>query len=59
MCADRCVACTGWLTSGGAGYTVDRAIGYGYVRHPNGVDTQFVETGTYELEVRWLYVLVV
>ena len=29
----------GWLTSGGYGHTVGRAIGYGYVRDPeNGVD---------------------
>ena len=27
----------GWLTSGGYGYTIDRSIGYGYVRNPDGV----------------------
>lgn len=41
----------GWLTSGGYGYTVGKSIGYGYVRHPDGVTRDFVETGTYELEV--------
>ncbi|MGE0022261.1 MAG: FAD-dependent oxidoreductase [Hyphomicrobium sp.] len=42
----------GWLSSGGFGYTVGRAIGYGYVRRPEqGVDADFVLSGTYELEV--------
>jgi len=42
----------GWLTSGGHGYTVDRSIGYGYVRDPeNGVDRASVLSGRYELEV--------
>ena len=41
----------GYLTSGGYGYTVDRPIGYGYVRSPNGVDETFVTSGTYELVV--------
>jgi sarcosine dehydrogenase len=41
----------GWLTSGGFGYTIDRSIGYGYVRNPDGVTPEYVRTGTYELEV--------
>ncbi|SNZ19236.1 GcvT family protein [Cohaesibacter gelatinilyticus] len=41
----------GWLTSGGFGYTVDKSIGYGYVRHPDGVDADFVTSGEFELEV--------
>ena len=41
----------GWLTSGGYGYTVDRSIGYGYVRNPAGVDREYLRTGDYELEV--------
>ncbi len=42
----------GWLSSGGFGYTVDRSIGYGYVRDPeNGVDRAGVLSGDYELEV--------
>ncbi len=42
----------GWLTSGGYGYTVNRSIGYGYVRDPeNGVDRDKVLSGRYELEV--------
>lgn len=42
----------GWLTSGGYGYTVQKSIGYGYVRDPeNGVDADSVMSGAYELEV--------
>jgi 4-methylaminobutanoate oxidase (formaldehyde-forming) len=41
----------GWLTSGGFGYTLERPIGYGYVRHPNGVTADHVLSGHYELEV--------
>jgi sarcosine dehydrogenase len=41
----------GWLTSGGFGYTINRSIGYGYVRNPNGVTAAYVLDGTYELEV--------
>jgi 4-methylaminobutanoate oxidase (formaldehyde-forming) len=41
----------GWLTSGGYGYTVAKAIGYGYVRNPAGVDLDYLRSGRYELEV--------
>ena len=41
----------GWLTSGGFGYTIDRSIGFGYVRNPQGVDAAWVLSATYELEV--------
>ncbi|MDH3473409.1 MAG: FAD-dependent oxidoreductase [Rhodospirillales bacterium] len=41
----------GWLTSGGWGYTVQRNIGYGYVRSPDGVADEFLYGGNYELEV--------
>jgi 4-methylaminobutanoate oxidase (formaldehyde-forming) len=41
----------GWLTSGGFGYTIDRSIGYGYVRNPDGLDADWVMSGSYELEV--------
>jgi sarcosine dehydrogenase len=40
----------GWLGSGGFGYTVERSIGYGYVRHP-GIDRDWLVAGSYELEV--------
>jgi sarcosine dehydrogenase len=41
----------GWLTSGGYGYTVAKNIGYGYVRNPEGVRTDWLLSGRYELEV--------
>ncbi|MGR3292101.1 MAG: GcvT family protein, partial [Paracoccaceae bacterium] len=41
----------GWLTSGGYGYTVEKSIGYGYVRHTSGVNRDYVANGEYELEV--------
>ena len=41
----------GWLTSAGWGYSVEKNIGYGYVRSPDGVDDDFLAAGDYELEV--------
>jgi len=41
----------GWLSSGGFGHTVQKPIGIGYVRHPGGVTTDFLQSGIYELEV--------
>lgn len=41
----------GWLTSGGFGHWLGKPIGYGYVRHGDGVDAGFVASGVYELEV--------
>ncbi|MCF4167242.1 FAD-dependent oxidoreductase [Zavarzinia compransoris] len=41
----------GWLSSGGYGHTIGKAIGYGYVRRAAGVDRDFVLAGTYELEI--------
>ncbi|WFR99886.1 GcvT family protein [Rhizobium tumorigenes] len=41
----------GWLSSGGFGYTIDRPIGYGYVRNAAGVSADFVMSGRYTLDV--------
>ncbi|WP_394889320.1 FAD-dependent oxidoreductase [Mesorhizobium sp. AaZ16] len=41
----------GYLTSGGYGYTVGKNIGYGYVRHADGVGDEYLATGGYELVV--------
>jgi sarcosine dehydrogenase len=30
---------------------VERSIGYGYVRNPDGVDADYILSGEYELEV--------
>ena len=41
----------GWLTSAGYGYTEKQYLGLGYVRNPNGIDSNWLEAGNYELEV--------
>jgi sarcosine dehydrogenase len=41
----------GYLTSGGYGYTIMKPIGLGYVRHADGVDENYVMSGSYELVV--------
>ena len=41
----------GYLSSGGFGYTVDRPIGYGYVRRAEGVDEAYLRAGSYDLVV--------
>ena len=41
----------GWLSSAGYGYTIGKAIGYGYVRSNDIIDQDFVIEGEYELEV--------
>ncbi|MEE8535865.1 MAG: aminomethyltransferase family protein, partial [Kiloniellales bacterium] len=41
----------GYLTSGNYGHHLGRAIGLGYVSHPDGVDADFVKSGRYEIEV--------
>jgi 4-methylaminobutanoate oxidase (formaldehyde-forming) len=41
----------GYLTSGGFGYTIGRPIGYGYVRHADGVTDDYLRAGRYELVV--------
>ncbi|TIW12328.1 MAG: aminomethyl transferase family protein, partial [Mesorhizobium sp.] len=41
----------GYLTSGGYGYTVEKNIGYGYVRNADGLGDEFLASGDYELVV--------
>ncbi|MGL5010576.1 MAG: glycine cleavage T C-terminal barrel domain-containing protein, partial [Paracoccaceae bacterium] len=41
----------GWLSSGGYGHTVGRAIGLGYVRQNGPVSDAFVMSGSYELDI--------
>ncbi len=41
----------GYLTSGGYGYTVQKPIGFGYVRDGAGVDDDYLNSGSYELVV--------
>lgn len=41
----------GYLTSGGYGYTVEKPIGYGYVRQAQGVTAEYLNDAKYELVV--------
>ena len=41
----------GWLSSGGYGYTIGKSIGYGYIRSKEIIDKDFVNNGSYELEI--------
>jgi 4-methylaminobutanoate oxidase (formaldehyde-forming) len=41
----------GWISSGGWGYTIEKMIGYGYVRNAGGVSNEYLASGEYELEV--------
>ena len=41
----------GWLSSGGFGYTINKSIGYGYVRSKSIIDKSYILEGSYELEV--------
>ena len=41
----------GWLSSGGFGYTINKSIGYGYVRSKSVIDKSYILEGSYELEV--------
>ncbi len=41
----------GWLSSGGYGHHVGKAIGLGYIRHSDGVDDDFIRSGNFQLEV--------
>ena len=39
------------IYGGGYGYTIGKSIGYGYVRHADGVSDDFLMSGSYELVV--------
>jgi 4-methylaminobutanoate oxidase (formaldehyde-forming) len=41
----------GRITSGAYGHTLGRAVGMGYVTHPDGVSDGFVTSGRWELEI--------
>ncbi len=41
----------GYLSSAGWGYSIEKNIGYGYVRHKEGIDHSFLTSGEYALEV--------
>jgi len=41
----------GYLSSGGYGYTLGMGVGYGYVKNPDGVSDDWLNTGSYNLVV--------
>jgi len=41
----------GYLTSGGFGHTLNRPVGYGYVRNAEGVTEEHLLSGEYQLEI--------
>ena len=41
----------GSISSGAYGHTLGRAVGLGYVTHPDGVGDAFIASGRWELEV--------
>ncbi|XP_023012335.2 sarcosine dehydrogenase [Leptinotarsa decemlineata] len=47
-------AIVGFLRRGEYGFSLESSIGIGYVEHPEGkvVDTEFLKSGTYHIEVR-------
>ena len=46
----------GYLTSGMYGHTLGGAVGLGYVENPDGVDADYVNSGTYQIEVAGIMV---
>jgi 4-methylaminobutanoate oxidase (formaldehyde-forming) len=44
-------ALVGRITSGAYGHTLGRAVGLGYVAHPDGVTDAFVASGRWQLEI--------
>ena len=42
---------SGYLSSAGFGYTVDKSIGYGYIKNQQGVSEDYLSTGSYQLVV--------
>lgn len=41
----------GYITGGMYGYTLGGSVGLGYVNNPDGVDADYVNGGTYEIEI--------
>ena len=46
-------AMVGYITSGAYGHTLGRAVGLGYVNHAEGVDADFIASGSFEIEIAW------
>ena len=41
----------GYLTSGNYGHTLGGSVGLGYVRSEDGVDSEFINSGTWQIDV--------
>lgn len=41
----------GYIRSGAYGFTLNCAVGMGYISHPDGVDKKLVEQGRFEIEI--------
>ena len=41
----------GYTTSAAYGHTLGAAVGMGYVNNPNGLDTEFIKAGGYEINI--------
>ena len=41
----------GWLSNGGYGHHLGCFIGYGYIRKSDGIDDDYIRSGTYQLDV--------
>ena len=43
----------GSTTSGAWGHRVNRSLGLGYVKHAEGVNKDWIESGKWEIELAW------
>ncbi|MCH7478492.1 MAG: aminomethyl transferase family protein [SAR324 cluster bacterium] len=41
----------GYISSGAYGFTLGRSVGMGYVRHPDGVSEELIESAPFEIEI--------
>jgi 4-methylaminobutanoate oxidase (formaldehyde-forming) len=41
----------GYISSGAYGFTLGRSVGMGYVRHPDGVSKELIESAPFEIEI--------
>ena len=44
-------AIVGYVSSGAYGFTVGASVGMGYVRHPDGVSAEMIDSGRWEIEI--------
>lgn len=44
----------GHVTSGGYGHRIGASLGMGYVTHPGGVNSEWLTSGSWEVEIAWV-----